>query len=239
MNLRPRRRARFDSLRSLKAPSLSRGFTLIELLVVIAIIGVLAGLLLAAVTGAQNAMRKARVKVEIDNMMMALTEYYNEFGTYPPGGTDVGGDGFLDNNASDDLGAGKLPLNSVDPAVLQLRTILVALPMQVTAANPRGARTVGPYYTGSQVKVINGAICDVWDTPYRYLADGRKSDPSTSQYVLGRVNKRGPIIWSLGADKRQEPTNASAQTGDDNEDNNADNKVDDPKEVGDDICSWN
>jgi prepilin-type N-terminal cleavage/methylation domain-containing protein len=214
-----------------------RAFTLIELLVVIAIIGVLAGLLLTAIAGAQRTVRRAKTKAEIDNMMMALTEYYNEFANYPPGGVDVGDDGFLDNNASDELGSGKPPADPLHPTIfeMQLRTITVKLDVQVDPVTHKPNRTVGPYYSINQLQVLNGVLMDVFDNPYRYLADGRRTtlNPATGQRMRGRIDKPSPVIWSIGPDKKQGVQN-------DNLDNDNNGKVDDSKEdIGDDVCSWN
>jgi type II secretory pathway pseudopilin PulG len=58
-------------------------FTLIELLVVITIIIVLAGLGFAGVTGALKSARKAEVRAMANQIKLAITAYYAEYGTYP------------------------------------------------------------------------------------------------------------------------------------------------------------
>lgn len=60
------------------------GFTLVELLAVLVIIGILVGLITAAVMGARTAARKARILLEIDNLSTALNAYKEKFGEYPP-----------------------------------------------------------------------------------------------------------------------------------------------------------
>ena len=60
------------------------GFTLIELLVVIAIIGVLAALITPAVFNARLSARRAVIKSEIEMLHMAVMNYRNENGSYPP-----------------------------------------------------------------------------------------------------------------------------------------------------------
>ncbi len=69
-----------------------RGFTLIELLVVIAIIGVLAALVLAALSSAQKGARDGRRKSDLKQYQAALNQYYNDKGSLPPGSW-VGGGG--------------------------------------------------------------------------------------------------------------------------------------------------
>jgi prepilin-type processing-associated H-X9-DG protein/prepilin-type N-terminal cleavage/methylation domain-containing protein len=64
-------------------------FTLIELLVVVAIIGILAGLLLPAVTGALEEGRSVRCKSNLRQLHLANSLYAADFGRYVPGSTDM------------------------------------------------------------------------------------------------------------------------------------------------------
>lgn len=68
----------------------SCGFTLIEILVVVAIIGLLSAIILPSLNRARASSRDTQRKMEFNQIVKAMTFYYDKHGHYPPNNT--GGD---------------------------------------------------------------------------------------------------------------------------------------------------
>jgi prepilin-type N-terminal cleavage/methylation domain-containing protein len=67
------------------------GFTLVELLTVLAVIGLLAGILIPTTTAARIAAKRAKCKVQFSQWAIAMEQFRQEYGYYPP--IDGGGGG--------------------------------------------------------------------------------------------------------------------------------------------------
>ena len=71
-------------INSMRKPDNSqRGFTLIELLVVVTIIGILAGIAIVNVRGAQKKAQEAALRADLHEMRKAIDDYYADKQKFP------------------------------------------------------------------------------------------------------------------------------------------------------------
>jgi prepilin-type N-terminal cleavage/methylation domain-containing protein len=118
------------------------GFTLIELLVVIAIIGLLSSIVSTNLNSARQKARDARRLSDMHQILLALTLYYNNNGTYP---------GNTDNDCSGwDAGFNGGPVSG-DPFIQQLESggFLAKTPGDPTATGNCGGYAYYRYSAGA------------------------------------------------------------------------------------------
>lgn len=150
-----------------------RGFTLVELLIVMAIIGILASLVIVAITGASVKAKMAVATTTIENLKLSLTQYYDDVGYYPPG------------DAENDDGIVNVVLALYDPSV---------------ADGGQGGPS-SPYFEfkesdlkDSQFSPSYKVLVDPWDQPWRYVC-ARDEDGNLKP---GIHNRHSYDLWSCG-----------------------------------------
>ncbi len=158
------------------------GFTLVELLVVIVIIGLIAGISVPIVMQALTSARNAAIKTEIDMLQMAMMNYRNEFGSFPP--------------------AASLTTGQNDPAVKHLRRLFVRCPnptaqlqsvlgsQSITPANSLGFWLSG--YTGSPESPLSVANSAPRRSLYNF--DRARLDTTSFQYRLSHTGET-PVLY--------------------------------------------
>ncbi len=100
-----------------------RAFTLIELLVVISVIGILAGMLMPAISLVRESSRKANCGSNQRQIVMEMLLYRAEQGSWPNSGTGAGSQGLLINKLKEDYKLFVCPSqNNAKALVEDLRT---------------------------------------------------------------------------------------------------------------------
>jgi prepilin-type N-terminal cleavage/methylation domain-containing protein len=143
-------------------------FTLIELLVVIAIIAILASLAFPAVQGALYSARKAEIRSMANQIKLAISSYYTEYGTYPN----------ITNANTDFLSA---MTGSTNATGIPNRRGIRFLEVPAKFTNASGIVTPPKFYSGTQ---SNFSI--VTDTNYDgriTLPDGKEVSGSVAVWV--------------------------------------------------------
>ena len=177
----------------------SRGFTLIELLVVITIIGLLAAIIVPALTGGLRAAKRARAMGQIRDLDGAIRRFISEYGVPPlPKGVTIRDKEDADQEFFEDGQAEIIQIlcNWDDdnwPGGKRNKKQMVFLDLDPASF---GVKTVDEM----KVELINNYYLDPWGNPYGILLDLNLDDRIVG---LDGGTKENPIrakvgVYSLG-----------------------------------------
>jgi len=176
-------RGTIKSPKPLAAQPTRRAFTLVELLVVIGILGVLAALITPAVFQARVSARNAAIKAEIDMLHMAIMNYKNEYGSFPPcvSGTAI-----------------------ADPAARHIKRLFPRWPPVVLTNSTTQSNALVGWLTGYSLDPTNPI-----GTPREKLFDFDESRINSGEYFPS--GKRGSVYYYTSSSQyfTDPPTNTT------------------------------
>ena len=195
---------------------LNNGFTLIEILVVVAIIAILAGILLAALSGVQNAAKKTQTSTLMQSFGRACDEFALDNGRYPGLLPDAAVDGVaitpMQNALLELMGGARVKHDQSPTAVIEEyddfennATIEFTLTDPITGLNWEIAFDENRFGEGPW---LNGRVHEPYFSPKASDLRYKPYDASLSDYTLPSlidswetpiiylrsIRKNGPII---------------------------------------------
>jgi len=179
-----RRAAPAESL-NLQPSTLSprSAFTIIELLVVIAIIAILAAMIMPALSLARTAAQKAKARVEIAELVTAITKYDSDYGRFPVSAEDrvmAGTNDFTCGGAGYDASG----LNQLWSMGITNNAEVIAILMDATNY-PAGGLTPNQNHVKNPQRTIYLGIKAAADTNSPGLGpDGVYRDPWNNPYII-------------------------------------------------------
>jgi prepilin-type N-terminal cleavage/methylation domain-containing protein len=192
-------------------------FTLMEMLAVLAIIGILAAILMPAISSAIKQSKKTRAKADVQTIVSAWKAYYNEYGKWPvTNGIFLKGDPYYSSNAVEGVCSGLLTVSEV-VRLLAPGSIDVDNSSLIKTYNQKNGNFLTRGRDAMAPDLSGDALVDSWGNAYRFLFDLNGDGRVT--LVLGGETQEiydSVIAWSAGPDRAEGTV----------------------KELEDNICSW-
>ena len=190
------------------------GFTLLELLVVIAIIGLLAGLMFPATTGALRRAERTHAENTCYNLKNAISAYFTEYRKYPAT-TDASETEEIrtDSDLMDIiLGADNSAGEKLNP-----RKIAFYSGKQAKRAPSGVTGTDGPWRKGITLGADGGGeLFDPYSKYYYVRMDldynNRVEKPSWDESSDAQVLPEAILIWSAGKDREESDASDNIKT---------------------------
>jgi len=178
------------------------GFTLLELLVVIAIIGILAGLMFPATTGALRRAERTHAENTCYNLKNAISAYFTEYRKYP---AESDATESQELRTDSDLMDIILGADNDTGTTLNPRKIAFYSGKQAKRAPSGGENTDGPWRKGITLGSDGGGeLYDPYSKFYLVRMDldynNRVEKPSWDESTESTMLPDAILIWSAGKD---------------------------------------
>jgi prepilin-type N-terminal cleavage/methylation domain-containing protein len=185
-----------------------KGFTLLELLVVIAIIGILAGLMFPAATGALRKAERTHAENTCYNIKNAISAYFTEYRKYPAKASEEETDEIRTDSDLMDILLGadsEAEKGGLNPRRIAFYTDKAAKPLGdgsfrkgVTLESDGGGELWDPYGDYYYLRM---------DLDYNNRTEKPSWDNSEAQFLPESI-----LVWSAGKDKDEQTVKDNVKT---------------------------